>query len=109
MKTLILLLSILVLQTAGNQHCGSCGNSAGNQELKLLPDQVISAAEFDDIDEILIGEEQGEAVYSITGTKKALILFIIPKDAEVVQKISIDTGETISMERPWWHFMALGV
>ncbi len=83
--------------------------SDGNKEFKILPEEAISKiGEIDNI-EIKIEEEDGEGVYSISGTKEVKLFFIIPISAEVEQKVNIETGEVISVKKPWWSFLAWGI
>lgn len=42
--------------------------------------------------------------YNVIGIKHAHFLFLIPVDAEVSYTINVQTGSTISVERPWWSF-----
>ena len=80
------------------------------REIKLLPsDVILKATKIQNVTSIKIEEYKEEAVYSVKGTTKARLFFIIPVTANVVQKINAGTGEIMKTERPWWSFLALGV
>ncbi len=84
--------------------------SEGNKEMRILSEEAISKAqEVDTVEEVMIEEEQGKAVYSVSGTKKARLFLIIPVLAKVEQKINIEDGSVVSTKKPWWHFLALGI
>ena len=84
--------------------------SGGNKEIKILPEEAISEIlEINNVNEIKIEEEDGEGVYSVSETKKAKLFFIIPVSAEIEQKVNVETGEVISVKKPWWSFLATGV
>lgn len=85
--------------------------SEGNKEIKILPEEaIVNANKIETVREIrLKSAENGEAVYSISGTKKVRLFFIFPMSAEVRQDISIEDGEIISTKRPWWHIFAFGI
>ena len=83
---------------------------AGEKEIKVLPwDAEDSAKKIDTVKIIEIEEYKGKPVYSISGTKKAYLLFAIPLTADVNQKVSLEDGKVVYTKKPWWHFLALGV
>jgi len=83
--------------------------SSGTEEIKVLPEEVASKTTIQSIDEIEITEENGKAVYSISGSKEGKFIFIIPISIKITQKISAETGEIISTEKPWWSFLTSGI
>lgn len=84
--------------------------SMGDKEIKILPEEAIfNANKIENVNEIVIGQEDGEAVYLISGTKKARLFFIFSIIAEVEQKINVEDGELVSIKKPWWSFLALGI
>ncbi len=84
--------------------------TTGSQEIKVLPtDAIGKATKITNVESIEIQEYKGQAVYTIRGTKKTYLLFIIPITSEVEQKINVETGKVAHTNRPWWHFLALGI
>lgn len=84
--------------------------SEGDKEIKILPSEAKSNAnKIDVINNIEIEEEKGNAVYVISGTKKARLFFVFPLTAEVEQGIDIEEGSVVSTNKPWWHFLAFGI
>jgi len=84
--------------------------SGENKEIKILPSEAISkATKIKNIKEIKIEEEDSKAVYTISGTKKAYIFFIISITANVQTKVNVESGDVINVKKPWWHFLALGI
>jgi len=84
--------------------------SRGNKEIKILPEEaIINAKKIDSVSQTKIEEEDGQVVYSISGTKKAKLFFVFSITAEVKQNIEVEDGSIVSTKRPWWHFLAWGV
>ena len=83
--------------------------SKGYKEIKILPEEAISKAnKIENVNKVTIGQE-GEAVYLISGTKKARLFLLFPITADVEQKINVENGELVSTKKPWWSFWAFGV
>ncbi len=84
--------------------------SEGNKEIDILPREAIATAtKIENVEEVRIIEEKGEAVYLIIGTKKARLFFIVPILAEVEQKVNVENGNLVSTKKPWWAFLAFGI
>ncbi len=84
--------------------------SNGEREIRVIPsDAIAKAKKIDNVESISIEEYKGMPVYSIYGTKKALLFFVIPLTAEVNQKINLEDGKIVQTKKPWWSFLALGV
>jgi len=84
--------------------------SSGESEVKVIPsDAIDKASKISQVSSMEIEEYKGQAVYSIYGTKRARLFFIIPLTADVNQKINVEDGEVVYTKKPWWHFLALGV
>jgi hypothetical protein len=81
-----------------------------DNEIKILPEEAISKAEkVENVRSVTLEEKDGEITYVISGTKEARLFFIFSALAEVKQKISIEDGEVVDTEAPWWRFLAFGV
>jgi len=84
--------------------------SKGEREIRILPEKAIfNAKKIENVADIKISQEGSDAVYIISGTKKARLFFIFPIMADVEQKISVEDGEVVSTKKPWWSFLALGI
>lgn len=82
--------------------------TVGLKEIKVLPEEAISKAkEITTIEEIILEEESQKLVYSVKGTKSAKLFFLIPVKIEIEKKINAETGDVISVKKPWWSFLAL--
>ncbi len=85
-------------------------SSGKKVELKMLPEEAKNkATKIENAENLEIGEENGNVVYIISGTKQARLLFLFPIEARVEQKIDIKNGEVVSTKKPWWHIFALGI
>ncbi len=85
----------------------SLKTSAGNKEIKILPEEASSkATEITTLEEIKLEEEDTKPVYSVKGTKDVRILSMIPASMEIETKVSAETGDVISTNKPWWSFLA---
>jgi len=82
--------------------------SAGKIEVKVSPGEAHqkAAAEITRVNEIELLEESQNPVYSVKGTKQAAILFLIPVSMDIETRINAETGDIISVSRPWWSFIA---
>ncbi|MBR9701411.1 hypothetical protein GOV13_00650 [Candidatus Pacearchaeota archaeon] len=84
--------------------------SMGRQKIEITAkDAIMKASKIDELEKVEIEEYKTIAVYSVYGTKKTRLFFIIPKKAEIVQKISVEDGRLMSTELPWWRFFAVGI
>ena len=88
--------------------------SEGEKQVKIMPEEAISKMEEEtgierlDIkeEEIKLEVEKSALVYSIKGKKRAKLFFIIPVSMEVETKVSAETGNVVSVKKPWWSFLA---
>ena len=80
--------------------------SSGNKQIKVLPEEASSKAKVTTVKEIELKEEASVPVYSVKGTKEAKILAIIPISLEIETKVSAESGEIVSISKPWWSFLA---
>ena len=85
--------------------------STGKEEpINFLPEDAIKkakdVAETPEIIKVELKAEDEKPIYSIKGTKKAKILFLIPVTLEIETKIDATTGNIESVKKPWWSFLA---
>ncbi len=83
--------------------------SAGKKQVNVLPEDAIGVSETPDkkaIIKIELKEELQKPVYSVIGAKKSKLLFIVPVSVEIETKIDAETGGVISVNKPWWSFLA---
>ncbi|MFH1608224.1 MAG: hypothetical protein ABIA78_03755 [archaeon] len=81
-----------------------------NQKIEITPEEAIMKADkVEEVGRVEIEPYKSIAVYSVYGTRDAKLFFIIPKKAQIVQKISVEKGRLLDTELPWWRFFALGV
>jgi len=87
-------------------------SSSGDKELMISPDEVVEKIKkIDNVLDIQLVEniDKETIIYSITGTKKVRLFFLFPIEAEIIEKINAETGERISINKPWWHIFAFGI
>jgi hypothetical protein len=83
--------------------------SAGKKIINVMPEDAIASSETpnsESIQKIELRVESQKPIYSIEGAKRARILFLFPVNLEIKTKISAETGQVISVEKPWWSFLA---
>jgi hypothetical protein len=81
--------------------------SAGKKQIMVLPGEAVSkATEIGTVIKTVLIEENGKPIYSIRGTKEARILFIIPVSMEIETNVDAESGEVISVNKPWWSLFA---
>lgn len=83
--------------------------SVGKKPINFLPEDVIGISETptkEAVKKIELKEESQKPLYSVKGIKQARILFIIPVSMEIETKISAETGDVISVNKPWWSLLA---
>jgi len=81
--------------------------STGNKEIKILPEEALSkATAVTKVSTIELKEVSQQPIYSVKGTKQAKLLFIIPVSMQIETKVSAESGNVISVKKPWWSFLA---
>jgi len=80
--------------------------SGSSKEIKVMPEEISEILGTSTIKSIELKEESEKAVYSVSGTKQAKVIAVFPVDMKIQTKVSAETGEIISMEKPWWSFLA---
>lgn len=81
--------------------------STGNKEIKILPEEASSkATAATEVNTIELREESQQPIYSVKGTKQAKLFFIIPVSMQIETKVSAESGNVISVKKPWWSFLA---
>jgi hypothetical protein len=84
----------------------SLKTSTGNKEIKVLPEEASSkATAVTKVNTIELKEESQQPIYSVKGTTQAKLLFVIPVSMQIETKISADSGNVISVNKPWWGFL----
>ncbi|MFH1867273.1 MAG: PepSY domain-containing protein [Patescibacteria group bacterium] len=85
----------------------SLKTSTGNKEIKILPEEASSkATAVTSVNTIELKEEYQQPIYSIKGTKQAKLLFVIPVSMHIETKVSAESGNVISVKKPWWSFLS---
>jgi hypothetical protein len=85
----------------------SLKTSTGNKEIKILPEEASSkATAVTEVSAIELKEESQQPIYFVKGTKQAKLLFVIPVSMQIETKVSAESGNVISVKKPWWSFLA---
>ncbi len=78
--------------------------SSGNKQIKFMPEE--ESSKFVTINNIELKEEDAKPIYSIKETKQAKIFALFPVRLNIETKVSAETGDTLSITKPWWSFLA---
>ena len=54
----------------------------------------------------IVLKDTGKPFYEIKGKKDSKLFRIFNKEMEVKTEIDAETGEIISVKKPWWAFLA---
>jgi uncharacterized membrane protein YkoI len=72
-----------------------------------LPEETLSkVANATQVGTIELREESQQPIYSVKGMTQTKLLFVIPVSMKIETKISAETGNVISVSKPWWSFLA---
>jgi hypothetical protein len=81
----------------------------GEKEIKIRPDTAIKKAEeagLQPTEQARLIEENSNLIYSFKGDKEVKLLFIIPIKMNLETNVSAETGQVVSVNKPWWNFLA---
>lgn len=84
--------------------------SSGREVINILPEDAVAASEtpqMASVKSIELREESQKPIYSVKGVKQARLFFIIPVSMEIETKVDAETSNVISVNKPWWSFLAL--
>ena len=78
----------------------------GITAINTLPSQALSGISATDkpttIQSAVLGAQDGQAYYEVSGTQDRKFLGIVPVTANVQTKINADDGSISSVNRPWF-------
>jgi uncharacterized membrane protein YkoI len=81
--------------------------SVGKKRINTMPEEAIAISETPtSINKIVLKEDSKKPIYSIDGSKTAKIFGIFSATMKVETEVNAETGEVISINRPWWSFLA---
>lgn len=81
--------------------------SAGERQILVMPADAIriSGIAGNASMTVELKEKSSKAVYSVTGARQARLFFIIPVSMEISADVDAETGNVISVSKPWWSFL----
>ncbi|MBD3261795.1 MAG: DUF333 domain-containing protein, partial [Candidatus Altiarchaeales archaeon] len=83
--------------------------SSGKKEpVKLLPEdavRVINGKTEDEVSEIVLAEVEEKPTYNLVLAKKTKFLGLIPVNMQYQAQVDAQTGNKISVKKPWWHIL----
>ncbi|MDZ4230054.1 MAG: hypothetical protein U1C53_02855, partial [Candidatus Veblenbacteria bacterium] len=86
------------------------GSSDNTESVNVLPnvakDNATVSARLTHITTTELKVEEQHPVYTIQGTRAAKLLFFIPVSVKTVAKINATSGGVVSIQKPWWSFLA---
>ena len=81
--------------------------SSGQQQIKIMPAAAVSSASGSGkTQKVILTEDNAKPVYYVTKMNTAKILFLFPVLVTTESHINAQTGQTISVSKPWWNFLA---
>ena len=81
-------------------------STGSTKEIKVMPEEVSEILGTSSTEITGLKEESEKAVYSVSGTRQAKIIAVFSVDMKIQAKVSAETGEIISIKKPWWSFLA---
>lgn len=83
----------------------------GKKQINIFPREIFDNYNIDKdlIKELKLDEEKSTPTYYLESEKEVRLLFFIPIKINIKQKINGENGSIISIEKPWWSFLASGV
>ncbi len=82
------------------------------QEIKVDPANALNSVKesikTETIREIKVTEYKNKIVYEISAEKQVKILALIKSNMNIKFNIDVEEGKIISVEKPWWSFLAKG-
>lgn len=85
----------------------SLKTSAGDKEIKILPAEAsLKATAVTKVNAIELKEESQQPIYAISGTKQVKLFSLISISMPIETKVSAESGNVISVKKPWWSFFA---
>ena len=91
-------------------------SNGASAEIKIMP-EVASQTAIDklgdlgfeiELKEVGIGDD-GNIVYELKAEKQGHILALFKKTGEITTQIDAESGDIISVKKPWWSFLATGI
>ncbi len=83
--------------------------SVGQKPVNILPGVAIEASGIlgkEAIQKVELIEKMQKPVYLIRSARQAKLLFFMPVSIEVQTDVDAETGNVISVSKPWWSFLA---
>lgn len=78
----------------------------GDKNVSISPGEFSAALRFAPEKVELGKDEKGEPQYVAKGTEERRLFFIIPVNAEIVQRMHAENGTFYGEERPFWAFLS---
>lgn len=84
--------------------------SVGEKQILVMPADAIRVSGIAGNASVTVElrEKSQKPVYSVTGARQAKLLFFIPVLMQVQTDVDAETGNIISVSRPWWSFLTGG-
>lgn len=86
------------------------GTTESAKHMSVLPDEAkntaITSAGLTSVETTKIKTEEQKPIYSVQGVRSSKLLFIIPVSIRTTTKIDATNGKVISIQKPWWSFLA---
>lgn len=86
------------------------GPTENAKPVSILPDEAkntaIASAELNSVATTELKTEEQTPIYSIQGIRNSKLLFFIPVSMKTTAKIDATDGRVISIQKPWWSFLA---
>jgi len=86
------------------------GTIEGAKPVSVLPNEAqnaaVTSAGITSVATTELKTEEQRPVYTVQGIREAKLLFFIPVSVQTTVKIDATSGEKVSIQKPWWSFLA---
>ena len=82
--------------------------SAGEKAINILPEDAVAAVatpKMESVEVVELREESQQPIYSVKGVIQTKLFLMIPVSMVIETSVSAETGEIISVHKPWWSFL----
>lgn len=83
------------------------GSVSEEKQIRISPQEALSKIEkTTEVQRFELTQPEEKPVYEITGVRQAKILYLFPVSIPIETKIDANTGEILSVTKPWWDLLA---
>ena len=91
-----------IISCSGQGFGGKSISISTSEAVEIVIDQNL----VDEVIDVEVIEDEDSVKYGVGGTKNEGLLFVIPVKVSTNVQVDATTGKVISINRPWWSFLA---